>query len=207
MLRRLPRLESRSPATRAAVLLAFGAYAVHELRYVIAFGRASDTVVAGHVHSYMGAVVPIMGLLLAVGLGSWVAALARANRRGRGEAERHRLPAAWLAASGSLLTVFTVQESVEGLLAPGHPTGIVAILGGGGWTAVPLALVLGAAIALLLRGARAATRCAAACRIPCDLQYRVTAARPAPVWCGPAAGQRLPVIASNRAGRGPPRLS
>src|SRR5829696_7881117 len=144
------RLDPRSPATRCAALLAAGAYAVHELRYALVFGDHSGSVLDDHGHSYMGAVVPIIGLLLALGLGSWVAALARAHRTRSGEVERRTLPAAWFAASGSLLAVFALQESLEGLLAPGHPSGVAAVLGGGGWTAVPLALAFGAVIALLL---------------------------------------------------------
>jgi len=208
MLRRTPALiDPRSPTARAGALLAVGAYAVHELRYAITFGDRAPHVLEEHGHSYMSAAVPFLGLMLAIALGSWVTALARAHRKRTGEAEQRGFGAAWLAASASMFGIFALQETAEGLLARGHLSGAAAIFGGGGWTAVPLALLFGAVIALLLRGARAATRRAASYNI-------------APVWRsasplpplgathgGVLVRPRPRLLACNRAGRGPPAAS
>jgi hypothetical protein len=199
-------LDTRSPATRAAALLAAGAYAVHELRYAIAFGEDAPHMLAEHGHSYMSAVVPLIGLLLALGLGSWVAALARAHRDKVGEAEPRRLSSAWLAATASLIGIYVLQETLEGLLSPGHASAAAAVLGSGGWLAGPLALLFGAVIALLLRGARAATKYAA--RSEVGRAWCLIA--PAPllaVSAGVYVALRTPLLACNRAGRAPPLTS
>src|SRR5439155_17156618 len=60
----------------------------------------------------------------------------------------------WGCASSALLAVYTLQEGLEGEFSPGHPTGLVGVFGHGGWTAIPLAITIGALIALLLEGAR-----------------------------------------------------
>lgn len=207
MFRRRFAIDPASPATRAAALLAAGAYAVHELRYAIAFGDHAPHVLEEHGHSHMSLVAPVIGLALALGLGSWVAALARAHRDRVGEPERRPFSSAWLAAAGSLVSIYGLQETLEGLLAPGHPSGLAAVFGGGGWIAAPIALLVGAAIALLLRGARAATRHAA--RSAIERAWYLIA--PSRVRClGDGLGyvaSRRSAIACNRGGRGPPVVS
>jgi len=208
MFRRRPALiDPRSSAARTGALLAVGAYAVHELRYAIALGEQAPHVLEHHGHSYMSAVAPIVGLVLAIALGSWITAIARAHRDRSGEVERRGLGAAWLASSASLFGIFAMQETLEGLLSPGHLNGAAAVLGGGGWTALPLALLFGAVLALLLRGARAVTRRAAAYSIA-----PVWRTVPRPVSLRPMFGfvlarPRLGLIACNQAGRAPPAVS
>jgi hypothetical protein len=60
----------------------------------------------------------------------------------------------WAIATVALVAVYTLQEGLEGQLAPGHPAGLVGIFGHGGWIVFPLALAIGALIALVLEGAR-----------------------------------------------------
>ena len=53
------------------------------------------------------------------------------------------------------MSIYTLQETIEGSLSPGHPGGTIGVYGNGGWTAVFLSLAIGALIALLLRGSQA----------------------------------------------------
>src|SRR5215212_1996623 len=69
------------------------------------------------------------------------------------------------AAAGALFAIYSVQEFLEGLVAPGHPDGFAGIYGHGGWTAVVFAGAIGLIVAALLCGADAAlARVAARCR-------------------------------------------
>jgi hypothetical protein len=209
MFRRTFVIDPRSSAARAAALLAIGAYALHELRYALAFGDAAPHVLDEHGHSYMGAIVPVLGLVVALGLGSWVTALLHAHRTARGENERGGIVKPWLAASASLMAVFSVQETLEGVLSPGHPSGVAAILGQGGWTSAPLALAIGLALVLLLRGARAATRHVATAHKG-ESAWRwlvVPAPLPSRTFADAATRPRLGALARQAAERAPPIAS
>ena len=50
----------------------------------------------------------------------------------------------------AILAVYCSQELLEGALAAGHPTGLDAVAASAGWVALPLALALGAATALVV---------------------------------------------------------
>lgn len=64
------------------------------------------------------------------------------------------LLALWLICAISLVAIYSVQELLEGLLATGHPAGLVGVFGYGGWWAVPAAVCVGLVLAALLHGAR-----------------------------------------------------
>jgi hypothetical protein len=85
---------------------------------------------------------------LAAGLTRAALGLAGSGGRGRGA-----LPASIAARTvlyaASIAVAFAIQETAEGALFAGHAAGIAAILGLGGWLALPLALVFGAVCALL----------------------------------------------------------
>jgi hypothetical protein len=133
---------------RMAALMGAGAYGVHQLRFVLTpANRAS-----AHAHAYLAPVgTVVVGLLLL----ALAAALARIAR-GRVD-EAPRLRRLWPGTSASLLAVYCVQESIERLIAHGESP-----LARGGWVAIPLAVVIGLAVALIARGAAAATEVAAA---------------------------------------------
>jgi len=200
-------INPRSPAMRAGTLLALGAYAVHELRYAITFGGGTSHVLEDHGHSYMSALVPVLGLLLAVALGSWVMAIVRAHRDRVGEPERRGFSAAWLAASASMFGIFALQETIEGLVAPGHMGGAAAVFGAGGWTALPLALVVGAVVVLLLRGARAATRRVASSSFARPWRPLAPPLAFAGAYTGVEVCVRHRALAGNCADRAPPAIS
>jgi len=103
----------------------------------------------------------------------------------------------WAGASVALVVLFTLQETLEGLFATGHPGGFAGVFGHGGWWAIPVALAVGLAMALLLRVADAFAR-------------RETASVPrlaATLWIPDAVVPlRARPLATAAAGRAPPRL-
>jgi hypothetical protein len=134
---------------RATALLSVGVLVVHELRYRLAFGGHADHALEAHGHSHLSLVAPIVGLVVLVASARLLQQLAAGAPEGR----RRSPTRLWLVATASLVIAFTAQELLEGALAVGHPTGLDGAFGSGGWIALPLALIVGGAVALLLRGA------------------------------------------------------
>jgi len=131
---------------RVAAVLVLGAFALHQLRYLIAFGGSSSEELARQGHGYLSSAAPGLAAAVAAAL---IATLLRAHlgeRLARGSLVR-RAAVFTLA----LLAIFAAQESLEGILSAGHPAGLAAIFGGGGYIALPLALPIGALAALLVR--------------------------------------------------------
>jgi hypothetical protein len=58
----------------------------------------------------------------------------------------------------ALLGIHGGQESLEAILTVGHSGGIGAVLSGGGWIALPLALAIGALAAVIARALEAIER-------------------------------------------------
>lgn len=187
---------------RAAALISVGAIGVHDLRYLIAYrgSTAHELSITGH--GYLGVVTPLAMGALALA----VAAFAMRLLLGSARAE-HRLPTTrrlWLFASAALVAIYCCQEWVEGQVAAGHPGGMAALVGHGGWIALPLALGIALVIALLLRGAEAVIARAASPRSCTWLRARgVVEPVAPPVWL-PRAGDG---IARSLAPRGPPCAS
>lgn len=129
---------------RLAAILALGAFALHQLRYLIAFGDSSSAALARQGHAYMADALPVLGVFA-------LSALLATLIRGRYGAGLRRMSLSRRAAifTVALLVIYASQESLEGMLASGHPAGLAAILAAGGWLAIPLAAALGAVAALL----------------------------------------------------------
>jgi hypothetical protein len=127
---------------RLASILAVGAFGLHQLRYLIASGAASSAEHAAH--GYMtNLMAPIAVLVLAAALATLI--------RGTEGATPERAPLARRIAlfSAALLAIYVGQESLEAILTAGHPALTESMLAGGGWLALPLAIGIGAASALL----------------------------------------------------------
>jgi hypothetical protein len=197
MVTRVDRRAAVRGLARAAGVPA-GAMAVHQLRYVLAFGGASGAELQRQGHSYLHSVAPWIITLLALAIGVFLSALGRAMS-GHTSAPRYSfsLLGLWLTCSTCLIAIYVSQEYLEGLLATGHPAGLVGIFGYGGWWSIPAALCVGLVLAALLHGARWALRVVAARRVrPTSdatgapgVTRRPTIAlpRPAPLalgWCG-----------------------
>jgi hypothetical protein len=138
---------SKARGLRQVGLFALGAIAVHQARYGLAIAAGAHETGAAHRHGYLGVLIPaIVGATLAAVCVSLIgAAVSRRLSRARhpdGATERAALYAL------GLIAVYLCQELAEGLAS--GPSGLAdAIVGAGGWLVVPLAMVFGAAAALL----------------------------------------------------------
>ena len=190
---------TRSTVRACAFLLA-GAIGVHELRYALAFGGEAAQTLADHGHGYLLLATPVIGLLSAWVLGH---ALARAaSTAACASSGGRRLRVLWPAASVALLSIYVIQELVEGLLAPGRPGGLDGAFGAGGLIAIPLVAAFGLVVAFALRGLRlieSSARGLAPCAPRVGPAPAVGVDRPAVV-----AMARGRVLADHAAGRGPP---
>jgi hypothetical protein len=190
-------------AGRAAVV-PIAALAVHQLRYLLAYGSAAGPELQRQGHNYLNSVVPWLVLALALAVGGFLSAL------GRAFAGRTTLPgyasslaALWLTCSAALLAIYCAQELLEGLVAVGHPAGLAGVFGYGGWWSIPAALSVGLVLAALLHGARWLLREVAVRRSP--RRSRAPIPRLAPLRPSPAPRPRLAPLALGWCGRGPPR--
>jgi hypothetical protein len=141
------RLTSRS--ARATALLSLGALAVHELRYLLAYGHGAGEALARQGHGYqsdLGGALVVLALasLLASVLAGALAPAARSPDEPAGPAFRRTAALYSLA----LAAIFCAQELTEGAIAAGHPAGPAAVLAHGGWVFLPTALAIGALCSL-----------------------------------------------------------
>ena len=127
-----------------ASVLALGAFAVHQLRYLAADGGQAGERLAHDGHAYLAAALPVLaGFAL-----SALAATVLAARAGSGGTVRRP---GLLAYGLALLSIYCGQELIEGALSAGHPDGLGALLANSGWVALPLAFALGLVVSLVVR--------------------------------------------------------
>ena len=133
---------------RTGALLALGALAVHQLRYLAAYGGDAGHQLAHQGHGYLFSALPVVA-------GFAVAAIAACVLRGAlvGMPDRTR-SAGPVQYALAILAVFSFQEVLEGALSEGHAGGVAAIFAHGGWLAVPLVIVVGSICSVLDRGVR-----------------------------------------------------
>jgi hypothetical protein len=134
---------------RAAVLTLVGELAVHHGRFLFATSEHEHELASAH--RYFTGLVPVVGVLLFMGVVHFLVRLGRESEVARSGMPRVR--ALWLANSLVLLGVFVTQESAETFFTHGHLPELGELFGAGGWTAILFAFVVGAVVALLLRGA------------------------------------------------------
>lgn len=193
-------MRTRAWRLRAAALLLGAAFALHQLRFLLAYHGAAAHELGRQGHDYLGLLLPLVPAALMLAALNLAGAVSAARHGSAVEAPPPPGRTLWAAASATLLVLYTAQESIEGLIASGHPDGLSGVFGHGGWIAVPLALALGLLVALLLRGAavavaRAADRAQA--RSPRRPSRTLPRARRA--W-----RPRVGLLARHLAGRGPP---
>jgi hypothetical protein len=128
------------------LLLPLAAFAVHQLRYVFAYGSSAEQALAAQGHGYVNSLAPWLGVLLAFAAGGLVLRVS-AGLHGHAVPARRAFAAVWALAAASLLALYVAQEALEELFATGHPTGVAGVFGHGGWWAIPLALALSAIVA------------------------------------------------------------
>jgi hypothetical protein len=135
---------------RSAALIALAALAVHQLRYLLAYGTDTHEELLRQGHAYLFQVVPI---LIGFCVATLAATLVRATLSPTPDrAATASPPLRVLAYAVAIAAVFSVQETTEGLLFAGHGSGIAALLGAGGWLALPLAIAFGTFCAALEGG-------------------------------------------------------
>lgn len=189
---------------RGFVLFPAAAFAVHQLRYELAYGSRSGAALAAQGHGYQNSLAPWLAILLALGLGSFLIRLARVAA---GEPDAHRrrpFATLFLLAWGLLLATYCTQEWLEGVFASGHPAGLAGVFGHGGWWAVPLSAAAGLAVAALL------TFAAAAVELVAELAGKRRILVSPGLFRRPAvavAGRRPAALATAAAGRAPPRVA
>src|SRR3954470_27854 len=101
---------------RLPSILAVRAFALHQLRYMLASGGSSSADLAQEGHRYMSDLLaPLAVLVLAAVLATLI--------RGTEGASAARAPLARRMAifTGALLAIYVSQELLEGLVALGHP--------------------------------------------------------------------------------------
>ncbi len=133
------RLARPTPAARAGALLALGALAVHEVRYLLAYGSQAHQAMASQGHGYLGELTPALVVLAA----SLIAGRLLAAWAGRGADAPAHAPARWPGFAVALVAIFSVQELAEGMAFAGHASGLAAILSRGGWIALAVAPAIG----------------------------------------------------------------
>ncbi len=200
-------LAALPPALRGAALMPAAALLVHQLRYELAFGADAPRALAAQGHAYLSSLTPWIVLLAGLALGASLGSLVQRWANGRAAAAAPRATAArtWLLASAALFGIYAGQELLEGTFAGGHASGLAAVLGGGGWWALPAALLVGGALALALRLGVVAGEALAALAPPLRLTLRAAlreARRLVPTFPAPATPSPL---ARAAAGRAPPR--
>jgi hypothetical protein len=188
---------------RGTALMPVAALAVHELRYRLAFGAHAARELHAQGHAYLSSLAPWIVLLAGLSVGASLGRIAQGWAAGGDGGTRRRVGVrVWLAAAFGLVAIYAGQELLEGWLASGHPGGLAGIFGGGGWWALPAALLVGGGVALALRGEQAVERLVASA--PLRLRARISA--PAVVWPGVAPLLALVApLAQAAAERAPPR--
>jgi hypothetical protein len=180
---------------RALALLPLAALAVHELRFALAPGASSGG------HGYLDLVAPAAGFLCALVAAELVARVAR-GRAGMGQRPRQSWLGLWLVVAAGLIAAYVGQELIEGALCGCRPAGPVAVLGAGGWVALPAALAIGGLLALALRGAEAVVA-----RVAPRARPRRRPVAHASRLAAVAKRLRPAPLASAAAGRAPPRFA
>jgi len=201
--RTIPPVTTRRWRPRAAALLAGGAFALHQLRYLLGYSGRSHHELAAQGHAYMTFVAPLVAAVLLLAAADVVARLAGARGPGSAGAPAPCVRRLWAVTAGFLFFAYCFQESLEGALVTGHPGGLAGVLGHGGWEAAPLAAAIGLVVALALRTADGAIELAA------EPELRVRLPRPqltlAVLPTGHARGGRL--VGRQLGARAPPLAS
>jgi hypothetical protein len=184
-------------------LMPAGALAVHELRYLLAYGPHASAALQQQGHAYLHSLIPWIVLSLGLVLGGFARALGRAWS-GQRSWSRYAISftGLWLVCTVSLLVIYAGQETLEALFATGHPGGWVGIVGFGGWWAVPASLCVGLVLAAAYHGARWVLA-ATARRV--RRRRAITGAAPRARVVSRVTAPRLAPVAGGWSGRGPPR--
>ncbi len=170
----MARPERQTSATiRGAALIAIGALALHQARYLLASGE-----LAAAAHGYLGLLLPLVatGACAAIAL-----TIAAATRRAPVRARPADVTERAIAYAAALFSAYLVQETVEGVVVAGHGGLAATLTGAGAWLALPLAIAIGALAAFAARWLdRVEVRVAAAAARPATRRAPRRSALPRP---------------------------
>lgn len=145
--------------------MAAAALGLHELRSEARLGEHAQPELVHNAHGYLGTLTLVVGVLVAIAAAHLLVRLAVGWRSDDSRCYApHRTLRLWRLASVALVCVCFGQEVFEGFVATGQPVGLEELLGRGGWTAIPLAVLFGGAVAVAVRGSDAAIAFAARSR-------------------------------------------
>ena len=119
---------------------------MHELRYLLAYGGQAHSAMVSQGHGYLGELAPALVVLALSALCGRLATAALGRPIATGGPRSIWRSAVTFAVA--LAAIFAAQELVEGAVFAGHAAGVAAVLGGGGWLAMPLAAGVGLLAAL-----------------------------------------------------------
>jgi hypothetical protein len=134
--------------------------AVHELRYVLAYGSRAGSELSAHGDHYVTTAAVVTGALVGLAMAVGVVRLL-ATSRGQGSLAVPRVPVwlLWLGLTLLLLVGFWALEGVELIFEPSHGISAGArVFADGGLWAVPAAMFVAALMALLVLGGRVLLR-------------------------------------------------
>jgi hypothetical protein len=183
------------------LLVPAAALAVHQARYTLAYGSRANAELAAQGHSYLNSVVPWTILALGVAATAFLRRVARALRTGETAPPAARSTAGlWALTTVGLIGIYAVQETLEGIVASGHPGGAAGVFGHGGWWAIPAAALAALLVVALLHVGEAIVDLAAQIGTPpAAAPGALALARPAFLGL-----PRLAPLARSGAGRAPP---
>jgi hypothetical protein len=160
--RRSTGLPGARPAWSGAAIFPGGLLAVHELRYLLAYGAHAGHQLNAHGDTYVGTASLAAGLLLAVPTVGVVAGVIRARRGAASSGPAALRPwQSWVVWTVLLTLGFCALEGLEMVFESEHADGFAGVFGSGGWWAVPAAVAVAGVLTLLRRGARSLVRLAA----------------------------------------------
>src|ERR1700722_14494622 len=93
-------------AGRGFMLFPAVAFAVHQLRYEIAYGSHANAALAASGHGYLDSLAPWVALLVGLGFGSFLTRLARGLAGRPATAPRRSFAGLWCAGSLALLATY-----------------------------------------------------------------------------------------------------
>src|SRR5438067_5643427 len=112
---------------RAVALLGVGALAVHQLRYLLAYGHSSSNALALQGHAYLVVLAPVVGVLVMLASIELLMRVAMPRKTPAAEALLPSPLRLWMLASACLAAVYSVQEWLEGAAEAGHPGGLAGV--------------------------------------------------------------------------------
>ena len=128
------------------MLLPAAAFAVHQLRYELAYGSRSGAALTAQGHGYLDSLAP--WVVRAARARARLVPRSRARRPARARATRRRgarFAALWALVVGRAASRSTRSRSGSRACSrPGIPAGFAGVFGHGGWWALPLAVAFGA---------------------------------------------------------------